>query len=213
MLIQLSENISSHICHELANSIGALDSNLEFLGSESLYAKEALEIVKQASAHSVNKLRYFRQLYGSNARHSNLGELVKLAECMFKGAVSKLKFNSNGFDNMHLDIIPSKLLLSFIYIAHGDLPYGGFIDIEISPESGSEIYQIRVSSNSEKLKPRPNINKILVGLEPLEEMSPRNVIAYYVKYLTDKQPDKFKIIMSPQKIDYIFTATNVIEKL
>lgn len=209
MLIKLSENISSHICHELANSIGALDGNIEFLESDNEYANEALSIIKQASSHSVFKLRYLRQLYGFNSSPQHLETLIKLSEDAFKSAVSKLKFNINTSEQIKFDLLSGKLFLAFIYIAYGDMPYGGYIDININHDSSSDINEVRISSISEKLKIRPNIHEILTGVDLIDEMSPRNVLAFYIKHLASEEKHRYKIVISQNRIDYIFQYKNI----
>jgi hypothetical protein len=203
MLLKLVENVASYICHELANSIGALDSNLEFLENENPYRQEALEIVKQASQHSVSRIKYLRSLYGSKQKTSYIEEIIDLATGILAGTHSLLNFNSPEFKDVHLEVIDEKLLLAFIYIAYSDMPYGGNIEVNIT--LADENYKIKVSSVSNKIKTKRNLYQILNTLDESQDMSPGNVIAYYVKKLTEHHK-KYKILIDSNKIDYIFYA-------
>jgi hypothetical protein len=95
------------------------------------------------------------------------------------------------------------IYIAFIYIAYSDMPYGGNIEVNIT--LADENYKIKVSSVSNKIKTKRNLYQILNTLDESQDMSPGNVIAYYVKKLTEHHK-KYKILIDSNKIDYIFYA-------
>jgi hypothetical protein len=203
MSLKLAQNISSYICHELANSIGVLDGNIEFLGTDNPYQEDAIDLIKHASKHSVARLRYLRTLYGTKQTPSRIQEIINLAAQILSDTHSALHFDSPEFQDAYLEAIDEKLLLAFIYIAHSDMPYGGDIEAKITlTDSG---YKIKISSISDKIKTKNNLYQILNDTNVGDNISPTNAIAHYVKYLT-QGAQKYKILINSGKIDYAFNA-------
>ncbi len=203
MSLKLSQNIASYICHEMANSIGALDGNMEFLDSDNPYQKDALDIIRHASRHLVSRVRYLRALYGSKTTSSSLGEIMNLAAEVFVDTRSLFNFNIPELKNADLNDLDAKLLLAFIQIAHSDMPFYGSIEVNVTlVDSG---YKIKVSSVSSKIRTKDNLYQILNNADVEQSISPANVVAYYVRQLS-QEPQKYKILINPGKVDYIFYA-------
>ena len=67
--VSLSALISSRICHDLVNPIGALSSGLEVLADPSMDSsmhEAALELIKSSAEKSVALLKYARLAYGAS---------------------------------------------------------------------------------------------------------------------------------------------------
>ncbi len=67
--VTLSALMSSRLCHDLVNPIGALSSGLEVLGDPSMDAsmkEAALDLIKSSAAKSVALLKYARLAYGAS---------------------------------------------------------------------------------------------------------------------------------------------------
>lgn len=67
--VTLSALMSSRLCHDLVNPIGALSSGLEVLGDPSMDAsmkEAALDLIKSSAEKSVALLKYARLAYGSS---------------------------------------------------------------------------------------------------------------------------------------------------
>lgn len=219
MLLTLAESIASHICHELSNSIGACDTSLDAISLTQ--NPSCLDTAKLASESSITRIKYLRHLYGRNIMKIPLEQLCNMADTIIKEGRARLEvtLNKQKFDkfSQFIDLIlnseHSKLLLAFVYIANGDLPYGGIIRIDIRHEEKVNNYEIRVSSNSDEIKSRPNIYNILENDRDLEEITTRNVIAYYAKYLATEHNMKYRILAQENKIEYIFQYKFVTEDL
>jgi hypothetical protein len=206
-IIQLSENISNHICHELANSIGALDGSIEFLEDET-YRDEALQNIQKASHSSVSRLKYLRQMYGFGSHRLPLNYLTSLAKEMFRDSVAKLVFNYDETLQIALGSTASKLFLAFVYISHGDMPLGGTINVMITYDEKMHDCEIKISSISDKIKKdRKYIYEILAGVEPFDPISYRNVLAYYVRYLADNHNKKYTVEERDGSVNYLFKGT------
>lgn len=67
--VSLSALMSSRLCHDLVNPIGALSSGLEVLGDASMDAsmkEAALDLIKSSAEKSVALLKYARLAYGAS---------------------------------------------------------------------------------------------------------------------------------------------------
>jgi hypothetical protein len=211
MLLKLSETIASHICHELANSIGACDACLDSVHPSN---SEAFETAKLASHSSVTRLKYLRYMYGANIAPLPLSELLKMPYALIKEGRTTLEIiynnnplneNSNDIVNLELPATCGKLLFAFIYICHGNLPYGGTIKVEISHSLANQSGEIKISSNSKQIKLRPAIEKILHSEVGLEEMNSRNVVAFYANHIAQDGGVKFNTVTTEEKVEYSFS--------
>lgn len=210
MLLKLSETIASHICHELANSIGACDACLDALYPAN---SEAFETAKLASHSSVTRLKYLRYMYGANIATLPLSELLKMPHALIKEGRTTLEViynnnplteNSNDVVNLELPTVYGKLLFAFIYICHGNLPYGGTIKVVITNNINDKNGEIKISSNAEQLKIRPVIEKILQSEASMEEINSRNVVAFYANHIAKEHAIKFNTVTSDNKVEYSF---------
>lgn len=211
MLLKLSENIASHICHELANSIGACDTCLDSFVSS---GPEGLATARMASQSSVNRLKYLRYLYGYNVAPALIYELAGIASALIKEGRTCVEFNLNGLPfngeiekkaNFRLDTADGKLLLAFIYISHGDMPYGGVIQVDIEHNPDRQHNEIKVSSKSDQLKFRDNVYQVLQSQEvSSDDVSSRNVMVYYARELAVSSDIKYRVVVTQGKVEYIF---------
>jgi hypothetical protein len=208
MLLKLAESIASHICHELSNSIGACDASLE--GARVTSDFNGLDTAKLASESSISRIKYLRHMYGQNVMDLNLKQLMYMAQNLLHEGRAKLEFTFNKLQptNMALEIlldgVYGKLLFAFIYIANGDLAYGGNIHVDIKHDQDLSDYEICISSNSNDIKPKFNILNILSSDQDLEAITPRNATAYYAKYLSQAAGIKYRVVIFDNKIEYIF---------
>ena len=210
MLLKLSENIASHICHELANSIGACDTCLESFASS---GPEGFSTAKMASQSSVSRLKYLRYMYGYNVSPAKLCELATMAHALIKEGRAKLEFTLNGepfIDNLddkknfRFHTTEGKLLFAFIYIAHGDLPYGGTIKVNINHDNERAENEMTIVSTSENLKLRPAVYNVLTNENiDADELNSRNVVVYYARLCSFENDIKYRLVVTENKVEYI----------
>lgn len=70
--VSLSALMSSRLCHDLINPIGALSSGLEVLGDPTMdqsMREAALDLIKSSAEKSVALLKYARLAYGASGGH------------------------------------------------------------------------------------------------------------------------------------------------
>lgn len=70
--VSLSALMSSRLCHDLVNPIGALASGLEVLGDPTMDAsmrEAALDLIRSSAEKSVALLKYARLAYGASGGH------------------------------------------------------------------------------------------------------------------------------------------------
>jgi hypothetical protein len=208
MLLKLAESIASHICHELSNSIGACDASLEGVRVNS--NPSGLDTAKLASESSISRIKYLRHMYGHNVMDLNLKQLVHMAQNLIHEGRAKLEFTFNKSQLINvaseivLDGVYGKLLFAFIYMANGDLAYGGTIHVDIKHDQDLSDYEICISSSSNEVKPKFNILNILSADQDLEAIGPRNAVAYYAKYLSQAAGIKYRVVIQDNKVEYIF---------
>lgn len=142
--VSLSALISSRICHDLVNPVGALASGLEVLDDPSMDAsmkEAALDLIKSSAEKSVALLKYARLAYGASG---GLG-----AELPFEEARHVLE-GMFAWHKASLDwrIAPGqapkdevKALLVLTHAAGDCVPRGG----EVVVEGEKGVYEIRVT--------------------------------------------------------------------
>lgn len=142
--VSLAALMSSRLCHDLINPVGALSSGLEVLADPSMDAgmkEAALDLIRTSAEKSVALLKYARLAYGASG---GLGAELPFEEA--HGALNAMFAWSRA--SLDWRIRPGyapkdevKALLVLAMAAADCAPRGG----EVVVEGGPGAYQIRVS--------------------------------------------------------------------
>lgn len=142
--VSVSALMSSRLCHDLVNPVGALASGLEVLADPAMDAEmreAALDLIKTSAAKSVALLKYARLAYGaSGGRNVELPyeEARHVLEALLGWTKAKLDWRIAP-GNAPKDEVKSVLVLA---VAAADcVPRGG----DVVVEGGRGRYDVRVS--------------------------------------------------------------------
>ncbi len=118
----LSELLSSRICHDLISPVGAIGNGLELMNELGNPSPE-LELVGQSAQTAQAKLKFFRTAFG-DARHGQIGgpEAQRTAEAMFASGRIKVTFSEPWGDRQRGLV---KLLYLLLLCVESSLPRGG----------------------------------------------------------------------------------------
>lgn len=142
--VSLSALISSRICHDLVNPIGALSSGLEVLSDPSMDSsmqEAALDLIKSSAEKSVALLKYARLAYGASGGHGvelPFEEAKNVLEALLAWSKAKLDWRIAP-DHAPKDEV--KALLVMGAAAADCVPRGG----EVVIEGARGAYEIRVT--------------------------------------------------------------------
>lgn len=203
MITNLSQDISNYILHEMSNSIGSLNINLELI-EKGQFSKDVLELVKEIRIHCTIQIEYFRYLYGSSSQKKSIGDLVKLSKEFLKYQSANIILSEALPTDLILSAMHGKFLLAFINILTLSMKGEGEINIY---EQQEDKFKIRVFALRENLRESSveNIEEILRYATHKTALS-TNIVAYYLQSLIE--------LSKKQKLDHnynIIVDDNIIE--
>lgn len=128
--------IASRICHDLISPIGAIGNGLELLNDGAAQGSPELMLIDQSARNANAKLRYFRIAFGAARKDGSIGreELLRILGDMYQD--TKLTVNAQA-SAVSLPRPMVKLVLLLILCAEKALPFGGQLDVAISPDAMS----------------------------------------------------------------------------
>ena len=171
--------LSSHLCHELVNPLGAVNNGIELLmdvGDD--MRDEALSLIESSAQRTAKRLQFYRMAYGM-AGVSALGELIAVRDLvndlLGEGRLS-LEWPDEG-RNPQLAPGHGRLLRNMAAAAAETLPRGGVLvsGIEQS-DAGVRLY---VDAKGATARLEESTRPIYFGVVPVESLTPRNVHSYY----------------------------------
>jgi histidine phosphotransferase ChpT len=177
--LELAALISSKVCHDLVNPVGATNNGFEVLDSESdPNAKAyALDVIRSASRQASARLEFARFAFGAAGGAGTLIELGKVQE-IARGVIEqsnkhKLVWHP-GPPFVAKDKV--KLLLNLIANAVTALPHGGQIHVTFEGEEAGVAFMIRCVGN--RARPPQHLPDFIMGqmTRPLDAI---NIQAYY----------------------------------
>ncbi len=199
--LELAALISSKICHDVINPVGAIHNGLEILDEDENAdaQKYALEMIRNVTAQASARLQFARFAFGAAG---SAGAMIDLgmAEQITRGFVGqqkhKLKWQGQpGY--MAKDRV--KLLLNLIALSMTALPRGGEIEATITGNLELPSFSIRCRGVS--ARPPQYLVEFVTGGQPtLDSMS---IQAYYtwrlsttVKMALDVRKDGLDIVIT-----------------
>ncbi len=183
----LAAMLSSKICHDLINPVGAINNGLETLADpeQEAMAEFAKEMIASAAKQAQARLEFARIAYGaSSTAGSELDsrECERVAKILF--AIEKPSLNWN-IDPVLLPKNKAKLLMNMLIIALAAVPRGGEISVNINKEGKEEQFEIISSSNKEERQKTIiplGVEEMLKG-NPKEGVDARSIQPFYTGLL------------------------------
>lgn len=206
MITNLSQDISNYILHEMSNSVGSLNINLELI-EKGQFSKDILELVKEIRIHCAIQIEYFRYLYGSSTQKKSIGDLVKLSKEFLKYQSANIILSEALPTDLILDAMYGKFLLAFINMLALSMKSEGEINVYGQQE---DKFKIRVFALRKNLRESSveNIEEILRAATHKTALS-NNIVAYYLQNLrelskTQKLEQDYNIIVDDNIIEFSF---------
>ncbi len=131
--VDLPALISTRICHDLINPIGAINNGLELLDAVGTAPGPELSLVNDSASAATAKLNVFRLAFGDAKTSAEVkGESVaKLIADMYDNSRLEIDWQAGDAAYQRLDV---KLALLVLFCIESSLPLGG--SCAISAESG-----------------------------------------------------------------------------
>ncbi len=164
----LSALMSSRLCHDLVNPVGALSSGLEVLNDEDMgedMREEALDLVKTSADKAVAALKYARLAYGLAGGYAHdvpFDEAKQLLSDVYAFSKAELSWELSDLAAPKEEV---KSLLLLVHAAADCVPRGG----EVVVSGGGGDYQIRATGKRVIL--HADVPKALDG--ELDDLKPK----------------------------------------
>jgi len=201
--LELAALISSKICHDIINPVGAIYNGLEILDEEDdAEAKSyALDVIRNVTEQASARLQFARFAFGAAGSAGSMIDL-STAEQISRG------FLGNGKHKLVWRGAPGymgkdkvKLLLNLVASAVSALPRGGEIEVTIRGSLESPTFQVRCRGQG--ARPPLHLIEFLDGKQvpPLDTMT---IQAYYTCRLA--QTSQMRLEVHKDASDVILSA-------
>lgn len=191
-LIELQANdlaamLSSKICHDLINPVGAINNGLQSLEdpAQAEMADFARQMIGNAARQAQAKLEYARLAYGASSTQGtefDTRECARVAQILFDIEKADLDWQ---IAPMFLPKNKAKLLMNMLLIAVAAVPRGGMVTVSAEGEAGAETLLISATSDPEQrqrtLMPQ-GVEEMVAGT-PEDGVEARNVQPFYTGLL------------------------------
>ena len=172
--IALSSLISSRICHDLVNPVGALSSGLDVLNDPTMddeaMTEAALDLVRQSAEKSVALLKFARLAYGVSGGHGAevpLDEAKEILLGLFAWSKADLDWRLKPA-HAPKEVVKSLMILAQ---AAGDcVPRGGVVSV-FEADGG-----VTIRAEGPRIFLNDSIAKALAG--DTQDLSPKNTPLY-----------------------------------
>lgn len=181
---RLAELLSSRLCHDLVGPVSAVSNGAELLQEMSPMDAEAVELVASSAGQATSKLAFFRLAYGaSGERISSLEDFRPTIDNWLKEERLVLQWPET--EGHHLSGFNGKVLMNILGLARECLPRGGALELSVQPDEAGLILKLLGSGATVELR-----EDTALGLDEstsVEELTPRNVHAYFTRQLIDRR--------------------------
>jgi histidine phosphotransferase ChpT len=161
--LELAALISSRICHDVINPVGAIANGLEMLGEEPDEAmrEQALDLIRKSARQASAKLQFARLAFGaagSAGAEIDLRDAEKVARDFVQEPKHKLEWHGPA---VTLPKNKVKLLLNLVALGVVALPRGGTVSVEIVGEPPNISFTVRAKGDGAKLNDQ--VRDLLAG--------------------------------------------------
>jgi histidine phosphotransferase ChpT len=174
--------LSSHLCHELVNPLGAVNNGIELLldvGDD--MRDEAMGLIESSAQRAAKRLQFYRMAYGM-AGMSSLDEMIKVRELtddlLGEGRLS-LEW-PDAERNPHLQPGWGRMLMNLAAAAAETLPRGGVLTIGLDETEGPRLY---VDARGEPARLEESTRPVFFEDVPIDSLTPRNIHSYFTARL------------------------------
>ncbi len=193
--IALSALLSSRICHDLINPVGAIGSGLEVLDDPDMdgsMREAALDLVRSGAGKAIALLSYARLAYGAAGGYGaqiSLDDAKKVLADLFDTVKPDLNW---GLGGGLADKEKVKVLLILAYAAADCAPRGGSVEIT------GEIDDFTITATGKKIILQDDFVNALQG--DAGEMMPKHTPALIAQKLAGERGGKISAIKDDEKV-------------
>ena len=202
--LELAALISSKICHDVINPVGAIYNGLEILNEEEdAEAKSyALDVIRNVTEQASARLQFARFAFGAAGSAGSVIDLAT-AEQISRGFVgnAKHKLVWKGPPG-HLGKDRAKLLLNMVASAMNALPRGGEIEVDIKGPLEKATFQVRCRGTG--ARPPNYLVEFLAG-GPTQPLDTQSIQAYYTARLAGNAGMRLQVLK--KAADIVLAAT------
>lgn len=189
--LELAALISSKICHDVINPVGAIHNGLEILDEDSNAEAQryALEMIRNVTAQASARLQFARFAYGaagSAGAMIDLGMAAQVSQGFVGTGKHKLVW-PNAAGTMSKDRV--KLLLNLISAAMTALPRGGEIVVSITGPLANPAFSVTCRGTG--ARPPQYLADFVAGTAP--QIDSLTIQAYYTARLAATVGAKLEI--------------------
>ena len=184
--IQVMQMISSRLCHDLVGTVGAINAAVELIEDETkgVIDSDIINLLSSSAREASRKLAFFRTAFGLGGNSNSLIEFDLIRELVEGLEIGgKANFKWIGDTTSPLPNIAAKLVCLLALISNEALPRGGMISIHVQPMQDG----IGIACAAEGIGAalRDVIVSIIEGEITMDEVSSREIHAYYAKILAE----------------------------
>ncbi len=176
--------LSSKLCHDLLNPVGAISNGLELLADERDPDMRArcLELVEQSTNAAAAKLKFYRLSFGAAGGFGDAIPTNEVKEALDGLIVIGGKITLNWLVNTPEIPKPvAKIILNLAHIAMDALVRGGTLTVAF--EKGAASLEIGIMAVAERVIFAPEIRAMLSGETPESDTTSRTAAAWMVRDL------------------------------
>ncbi len=180
--LELAALISSKICHDVINPVGAIYNGLEILNEEEdAEAKSyALDVIRNVTEQASARLQFARFAFGAAGSAGSVIDL-STAEQISRGFIGKSKHKLAWKGPAgHLGKDRAKLLLNLVASAVSALPRGGEIQVDIKGPLDNASFTVRCRGTG--ARPPHHLVEFLTGA-PTVPLDTQTIQPYYTARL------------------------------
>lgn len=191
--LELAALISSKICHDVINPVGAIYNGLEILNEEEdADAKAyALDVIRNVTEQASARLQFARFAFGAAGTAGSVIDL-STAEQISRGFVGKGKHKLSWKGPVgHLGKDRAKLLLNLVASAISALPRGGDIEVTIKGPLDNATFAVRCRGTG--ARPPHHLVEFLTG-QPTPPLDTQTIQPYYTARLVVNAGMKLDVV-------------------
>ena len=183
--IRIAQLMCSRLCHDIISPVGAVNAAVELLedeGSSGAIDSEVLGLLDRSAGETSNRLSFFRAAFGAGGGPNAevpCAMLEKLSQDTFGGGKIALQWQADGIEVM--SNAAGQLLLMLVLTSTEALPRGGNVTVRIQQmDDGLGIACIAEGPGASL---KETIASVLAGSGGLDQLSARDITAYYAHLL------------------------------
>ncbi len=200
--LELAALISSKICHDVINPVGAIYNGLEILNEEDDQdaRNHALDVIRNVTMQASARLEFARFAFGASGSAGSMIDLT-MAEKICRGFLGngKHKLAWNGAPG-YVAKDRAKLLLNLVAAAISALPRGGDIVVDIAGPLERTSFTVRCRGTG--ARPPLHLAEFLAG-GPVPVLDSMSIQPYYTTRLAES---------ANMRLDVIKDGTDVVLK-